>query len=140
MPPQPVSRARQWVIAALFVIAIGGIYWGWARYEMYRSQQYKKDYQAAIDLHHGGKLNESINAFQNLSESAPTQNAELKVKVTLAHDKFIRNSGNDQVEAIAILKAIITDESNPPLWRASAVGDFADLYYATANEQMARDI
>lgn len=129
-------------VAILLVLLVGAGYWYFTSYRPRQAevafQRYLEVLRAADVLHHEGRLDEAIAAFEETLRVAPTQGSQTYVKLKIAYDTYVRNQSDDRIRAVQMYKDIIMDERMYPFQRASALSDLLDLYYATDDEDFLR--
>lgn len=116
------------IICCLITFLILG-YYAYYLYKKNMNLEYIKKAREVTQLFQSGQT-DIISDLQNLLKDPPNKSEEGRLKLLLAASFWGRGQEGDLVEAVKIYKKIIDDFTIPPLWRAQALNNVADMIRA----------
>ncbi len=114
-------------IVAVIIVVLAGVYFFYSKISTpLKSERFLSSYNEALALNSiYGKEDEAIKKFEEALSLAPNAEASANITLMIAINLYIRNRGNDRVEAISLLKDIIKNSNLSVQRRAAALNGLA---------------
>lgn len=134
-------NARQITIIAVVVVTAaifiaGGIY----IYNVLEQARIKKLIEKGRELHHRGKVEESIPLFEEALRGITEEPDRRKVTAKLATDLFLTGRPENQKRAVELIKAEIANEQSSALSRAYFTLDLGSFYFLAPSDEFRRAV
>lgn len=126
------------LFVVLALIGSGSFYWFLKIQPQKRREVFSQEYRAARLSNNAGRINEALVSYERALEAAPSQSSSIQIEMERATTLFLRNEGNDRIQAVEILRSIIVNHAVHPRQRAFAVTDLMYLFQPAQSDPVVR--
>ncbi|RJQ34369.1 hypothetical protein C4568_02710 [Candidatus Parcubacteria bacterium] len=128
----PKVAGRFWILVALgslLILTLAGFWYYESNMTLFSTM-----YKNAFEIHKSGDYTASIEAFKQTMDETTDKGEQARAQEMIAFDMFLRNEGDDRIQAIRMYKDIINDKTYPASVRALMLADLALLMSDQGND------